>query len=145
MCRRQIADHANNFWYFTDIWKTRVSYQKSLNKKFHWAHFSDSIFFTWKNRGWKQKLFKYKYMLIEYVHFFLNNKIFNWKKNFFSLNINIYYFRLKKYWRKKCIFATFQLPYLTKDYIIVANFNFLKLCCKTILYIKYFIYFKYFI
>ena len=103
VCRSQIADHANNFCYFTKIWKTRFSYQKSLNKKYNVTHFFDWIkpyLFTWKNGRWKQKRFKYKYILIECKHIFLNNKIFNWKKEFFSLHINIYYFKLKKYWIK---------------------------------------------
>ena len=42
-------------------------------------------------------------------------------------------------------FSNISATISTKDYIIVTNFNFLKLCCKTIFYIKYFIYFKCFI
>ena len=104
----QNTDHAKAFYHFTNKWKIRFDYRKSLHKKislnaliFDWI----KIYFLYKKPRMETKYFKYKYILIEYKYIFSEwQNLYITKIFFFSLNINIYNFLDKKNIEYKNVF-----------------------------------------
>ena len=104
----QETEHTKVWSYFTNKWKTRFVYQKSLNKNIllNTSFSIENIFFIRK-----KNLFEYKNFLNTSIFwlninmFSLNDKILTKEKYFFWLNVNIYGFLDKKMLNIKMYFC----------------------------------------
>ena len=119
----QNTDHAKAFYHFTNKWKIRFDYRKSLHKKislnaliFDWI----KIYFLYKKPWMETKYFKYKYILIEYKYIFSEwQNLYITKIFFFSLNINIYNFLDKKTLNIKTYFYNTSATILYDLYAVI--------------------------